>query len=193
MEYSDLKIVQELLKLRPMDNDLDKLEVARLLHIISLTLNELPPNNEIRQGTMKAGYRYLRITVTDMDTGQELPPIYTMRQSDTLSDFHVGMLSLARWPKELLDRLNTRSQNNDGTLGREQSLRLVINRQTRGGRPKQEGPSSKKQAEYRQLADWYHKTAAIEPKLTEREFCRRANVKRSKLTRALRYASKNAP
>ncbi len=192
MDYSEIDLVQQLLSLLPLDSRQDKLEVDRLLLLMSFSLNELPPHNEIRQGAKEAGYRYLKVTVTDMDTGEALPPVYTMRQADNFSTLHTALRNAASWPAELLERLHTAPQNADGAPSRWYAARLLIDRQTRGGRRKV-GMSDATKKGYDRLADWYYKTAEIEPDITEREFCRRANISRSRLTRALRHASRNRP
>ena len=192
MDYGELDIVQQLLSLSPLDSRQDKLEVDRILLLMSLSLNELPSRNEIRQGTKEAGYRYLKVTVTDMDTGETMPPIYTMSQRDTLTDLHIALRQAASWPPELLERLHTAPQNADGTPGRQYVARLLIDRQTRGGRRKV-GMSDTTKKKHERLANWYYKTAELEPDITEREFCRRANIPRSRLTRALKHASRNRP
>lgn len=192
MDYSEIDLVQYLLSLSPLDSRQDKLEVDRLLLLMSLSLNELPAHNEMRQRIGEAGYRYLKVTVTDMDTGETLPPLYTMSQTDKLSELHAALRAAASWPAELMERIKSAPQNADGTPARWYAARLLIDRQTRGGR-REAGMSDTTKKAYDHLADWYYKTAELEPDITEREFCRRANVSRSRLTRALKHASRNRP
>jgi len=192
MDYGEIDLVKQLLSLSPLDSQRDKLEADRLLLLMSLSLNEMPPHNEIRQGIKEAGYRYLKVTITDMDTGETFPPLFTMRQTDNLSDLHTALREAASWPAELLERVRSAPQKTDGTPGRWYAARLLIDRQTRGGR-QESGMSDATKKRHEDLAEWYYKTAEIEPGITQREFCTRANVGRGRLSRALRYVSKNRP
>lgn len=195
------------------------LEVARLALESVTTHHEVPSDHPLRTEAKREGYHYLRIAVTNMETDITLS-FYTIRPHDGYGPFINDLVALAKWPGELLEKLAVQVAR--GEIGIEHmsnhvdetpmettpiyspfssetehysgthNARHIADKQLHGGR-KKSGISPQTEKAYRDLASIYHKLARIEPDITQREFCKRYGVNRSKLTRALKYVSKNAP
>lgn len=164
------------------------LEVARKLQRAAFALTELPKDNVIREHAKALGYRYIQITITDVDTG-EAAHIYTLRRDEELNQFKSELANLADWPSAFLDELSaTVIVGGEQLTDETKTARQLAEKQLLGGRPRQNGIHPDKQREYLHIANWFYKS-----NLSQREFCREAGISRGTLNRACRYVSENAP
>lgn len=195
------------------------LETARLA-LQSVTIHhEIPSDHPIRTEAASQGYHYLRIAVTNMDTGITLN-FYTMRPHHGYGPFINDLIADAKWPGELLEKLSVLVADDEIVIDHDDrtnrtslettrvyspfstepirghgtyNARKIADKQLSGGR-KKSGMSDTTKQTYHELVTWYYRAAKSEPDITEREFCRRHGVSRRKLARALNYyASKNRP
>jgi hypothetical protein len=66
----------------------EKMDIAQLLQIEMLNLSEMPKMNgrSIREFAKTQGYKYLRITIDDVDTGDPvMRQIYAIRKPEKLA------------------------------------------------------------------------------------------------------------
>jgi|CXWK01.1.fsa_nt_gi hypothetical protein len=172
----------------------DDIEGARIIQEMHLYYMEMTASNPARVLAKQHGYRYLRITITDVETGEVMGSAYTMRRHSEGPTLLRSLAKAAAWPRNLLDKLHVIALAGGRELTRgPQSARLIADRQKLGGRQKQSDISEDVKKRYLSLAKWYYEVSESEPDITEREFCRRANIPRSRLTRALKHASRNRP
>ena len=143
-----------------------------------------------------AGYRYLRITVEDVDTGpiDKQNRIYTFCKPENVRALFDKILRIARWPDELmaaetLGEFRSLSDNPDDVIGpviiKDKSFLKVANRQLAGGRAKQGLLSPSKASEYQCIAEWFYKSGLSKP-----EFSREKGISPAKVGRALAYVAK---
>jgi hypothetical protein len=87
-------------------NKREKLERAREIQEV-FTFGEIPKDQRAAMFKAEDDYRYVRITVEDIDTGELVAPqVYTFRKRT--EDYHIfldAIKKIAKWPDEILDSI----------------------------------------------------------------------------------------
>jgi hypothetical protein len=127
----------------------EKIESSRMVLTYALNLTEIRPNSELRQYPEEQGFRYIRITITDVKTGYPmrihtpihdsgLPPataIYTFARDKDIHQLANDLLELAKWPNELLNYFYPAviADSNQWIDGKN-TARQILDRQLLGGK-----------------------------------------------------------
>jgi cell fate (sporulation/competence/biofilm development) regulator YlbF (YheA/YmcA/DUF963 family) len=171
--------------------DRDKKEIARNNLVNFYNLMEQP--KDMRWVGREAGYRYLKITVEDVDCKEQVfQSVYTMRKENDLEQLFEDILNLASWPKDIQDNIETAffmshpgQPEMETVIEQGASVWQVLKRQLFGGRKKQRGLSPKTEEKYSHLTKefWpFWKRGG-----TEEQYAKRKGISVKTLQRALKY------
>lgn len=123
-----------------------------------------------------ADYRYLRIVVEDVDTGERVaPPLYTFRKPDEYDSMLDALIDATQWPNEILDSLRWKEFVFVGgeRLNHRLSALNLRDRQLLGGRPPGKSGRAKQERlrmakDYWDTVDEYRRLG--EPILSQEDF-----------------------
>lgn len=174
-------------------NKREKIEQAKLLLEYQTLYAALPRKvrdhqlKSIRRNSPAAGgeYRYLRITIEDVDAGKAIgPAVFTYRKPEDVDALREKITSIAKWPDELLAGIVTSEVVFSGgeRLSGQMTGAKLQNNQMLGGRKKQSSVSPQTARKYLALARTYDKS-----NLSQREFANEYCTSVKTLQRALSY------
>lgn len=172
--------------LAPLDKGNLRATMRRTADITADLLTRPDRSTKRRRQFAKMGYKLLRITVTDADTGEVVTHRETYRKQEDLTQFQRDTIKLAMWPDELLSQVSWGFfDSRTPEMEKVTTAKRVQKRSALGGRKKQGSPSRKTQDRYLELADTFNK--AYKLGISQADFCRQTNTKPSTLKRALTY------